>query len=241
MRQFQSRRITVDDIYSYSGALNKVGGIGQMIIPTGRNDYKALETDTIEAANTPINTEFLEQQRRQALTGTGVPQLLVINAIDEVDFAKTLEMANTRFLSTVSSYKIDFNKGITKFYQVLMKYSTDIEDEVIKTFKFVFNPVKQQELNITADMIQNFNDTCDLVGSLYFKQTELKDNDGNPTPLMIHLRKELAKKYLPQLDFDQLDEIVDSVRVDKVDDDLQDKVSKSEIEEKDIDELDTKK
>ena len=240
MRKFQSRRITVDDIYSYSGALNKVGGIGQMIIPTGKNDYKALETDTIEASNPPLNVEFLEQQRRQALTGTGVPQLLVINAIDEVDFAKTLEMANTRFLSTVSSYKIDCNAGITKLYQILLKYSTDIKDDIIKSFKFIFNPVKQQELNITADMINNFNDLCDLVGSLYYKQTQIKDQDGNPTPIMIHLRKELAKKYLPQLDFDEIDDIINKVNVDNVDDQLQDKVSAANITNEDLKEVDNK-
>lgn len=237
MRKFQSRRITIDDIYSYSGALNKVGGIGQMIIPTGRNDYKALETDTIEAARTPIEVEFLEQQRRQALTGTGVPQLLVINAIDEVDFAKTLEMANTRFLSTVSSYKIDFNKGITKLYQVLMKYSTDIEDEIIKSFKFIFNPIKQQDLNITADMISNFNDLCKLVGSLFYKESDLTDQNGNPTTKMIHLRKELAKKYLPQLDFDMLNDIIKQVDIDDVDDDLQNQVSNANIEKEDLNEL----
>ena len=237
MRKFQSRRITIDDIYSYSGALNKVGGIGQMIIPTGRNDYKALETDTIEAARTPIEVEFLEQQRRQALTGTGVPQLLVINAIDEVDFAKTLEMANTRFLSTVSSYKIDFNKGITKLYQVLMKYSTDIEDEIIKSFKFIFNPIKQQDLNITADMISNFNDLCKLVGSLFYKESDLTDQNGNPTTKMIHLRKELAKKYLPQLDFDMLSDIIKQVDIDDVDDDLQNQVSNANIEKEDLNEL----
>jgi hypothetical protein len=36
MRKFQSRRITIDDIYSYSGVLNKVGGMGEMVLPAGR-------------------------------------------------------------------------------------------------------------------------------------------------------------------------------------------------------------
>ena len=99
IRKFQSRRITIDDIYSYSGVLNKVGGRGEMILPAGRGDYKAIETDTLEPANNPMNPEFLEQQRRQAISGSGVPYLMSTNMIDEVDFAKTMEFANTRFLS----------------------------------------------------------------------------------------------------------------------------------------------
>lgn len=237
MRKFQSRRITIDDIYSYSGVLNKVGGMGEMVLPAGRNDYKALETDTIEAVNNPIDVEFLEQQRRQAISGTGVPNLLVINAIDEVDFAKTLEMANTRFLSTVSSYKIDFNRSLTKFYQHLLKWETDLDDDIIQSFRFQFNAIKQPELNITADMIQNFNAMVEMVGAIYFKKVELEDKDGNPTAKQMNLRKELAKEYLPQLDFDRLDEIVKRVNLLSTDDQLQDKVDKANISEDDLSEV----
>lgn len=237
MRKYQSRRITVDDIYSYQGVLNKVGGMGEMVLPAGRGDYKALETDTIEAVNNPINIEFLEQQRRQAISGTGSPHLLVINALDEVDFAKTLEMANARFLSTVSSYKIDFNRGITEFYKLLMKYSTDFEDDVINSFKFKFNAIKQQELNITADMITNFNSLVEVVASLYYSKSQIEDDKGNPTSLLMNLRRELAKKYLPQLNFDELEEVVKKINLTSKDDILQQRVAKINIGDEDLEEL----
>ena len=213
MRKFQQRRITIDDIYSYSGVLNKIGGMGEMVLPAGRNDYKALETDTIEAVPNPINTEFLEQLRRQAITGTGVPNLLVIQALDEVDFAKTLEMANSRFLSTVSGYKIDFNSGLTALYRKLLKYSFDIEEDVLHSLRFQFNTIRQPELVITADMIQNFNTDVELIESLKFPKSKLEDKDGNPTQLRMDLRMELAKKLLPQLEFDELKEIFERVEL----------------------------
>lgn len=236
MRKFQSRRINVDDVYSYQGVLNKVGGMGEMVLPAGRNDYKALETDTIDTVNNPISIEFLEQQRRQALSGTGAPHLLIINAIDEVDFAKTLEMANTRFNSTVASYKIDFNKGITKYYKFLLRCETDIEPEIIETFRFQFNPAKQQELNITADMIQNFNALVDVSMSMFFKKEDMEDDKGNPTEAQRSLRRELAKEFLP-IDIDHLEEIVKKVNVDAVDAQLQDKVSEVSIEDEDIEQI----
>lgn len=237
MRKFQSRRITVDDIYSYSGVLNKIGGMGEMVLPAGRNDYKALETDTIEAVQNPISIDFLEQQRRQAISGTGVPNLLIINAIDEVDFAKTLEMANTRFLSTVSSYKIDFNGGITQFYQRLLKFSTDMEDEVIQSFRFKFNAVRQPEMNITSDMISIFNNIVEAVMAACYSKAEMEDEKGNPTPKQKHLRRKLAEKYLPQLDFDELDEILKDVELKFPDDILQDKVNQLSIENEDLEEI----
>jgi len=234
MRKFQQRRITIDDIFSYTGVLNKVGGMGEMVLPAGRSDYKALETDTIAAVENPINIEFLEQQRRQAISGTGVPNLLVINAIDEVDFAKTLEMANTRFLSTVSSYKIDFNGGITKLYQMLMKYETDIDEDVIASFRFQFNAIKQQHLNISVEMIQNFNAMVEFLEAVYFQKKDLEDDNGNYTATRMAFRKELAMEYMPQLDYDRIDEIVKNARLQGGREIMQNKVSNIDIEDSDI-------
>ena len=237
VRKFQSRRITVNDIYSYSGALNKVGGMGEMVLPSGRGDYKAIDTDTIQSVENPFNIEYMEQQRRQALSGTGSPNLLIINAMDEVDFAKTVELSNARYQSRCGALKIDVNRGSTNMYQKVMKHSTDIEDDVIKSFRFVLNKSKQHDLNITADMITNFTALVDLTMSIYGNKNEWEDDKGNPTNLQKHLRKALARKYLPQLDHDELDEIMDQVRLSAKNDDLQDIVSNISIDDTDLDEI----
>lgn len=237
MRKFQQRRITIDDIYSYSGVLNKIGGMGEMVLPSGRSDIKALEHDTIEAVRNPIDVEFLEQQRRQAISGTGAPSLLVINALDEVDFAKTLEMANTRFLSTVSSYKIDMNRGITKLYQKLLQWDSDMEDDDVRAFKFMFNAIKQQDLVITSDMIQNFNNLVELASAMYYSKEQLEDKDGGLTSTAMNLRRKLAEKYLPQLEFDDLDAIVREVDALSTDDKLKSRVTAIRISNSDLQEI----
>ena len=234
MRKFQSRRITIDDIYSYSGVLNKVGGMGEMVLPSGRGDVKAIETDTIPAVEKPIDLEFLEVQRRQAISATGVPNLMIINAIDEIDFAKTLEMANSRFLSRVSGLKIDCNSGITKLYQLLLKYETDLNDDEIGSFRFKFNEVKQAEINITSEMIQNFNSIVELIGSIYYTKSDLEDKNGNPTKKSMILRKQLAKKYLGQFDFDELDKLIDDVDTEAGEALMQDKVNSIKITSEDL-------
>jgi phage gp16-like protein len=237
IRKFQSRRITIDDIYSYSGVLNKVGGMGEMVLPSGRGDYKAIETDTIAAVDKPIDTEFLEQQRRQAISGTGVPALMVINALDEVDFAKTLEMANTRYLSTVSSYKIDFNKGLTRFYQLILKHNTDLTDNEINSFLYKFNNIRQPALNITNQMINDFNTLNELAEKIYFSNNELQTEDEKPSNIAIMLKKELAQEYLPQLDLSKLDEVVERVRIKANEMTLKQKAASGAIDAKDIDSI----
>lgn len=242
MRKFQSRRITIDDIYSYNGVINKVGGIGEMVLPAGRGsggEFKAIETDTIAAVDTPVNTEFLEQMRRQAISGTGVPALMVINALDEVDFAKTLELANTRFLSTVSSYKIDFNQSLTNLYKLLIKYNTtDIDDSELNSFLFKFNNIKQPALNITNQMINDFKTLNELVEDIFFSRNDLEDENNKPSNIAIVLKRKLAEEYLPQLDYDKLDSIVEKVKIEANRMTLEKKASETTIEKEDIEKVD---
>lgn len=237
IRKFQARRISIDDIYSYTGAMNKISGIGEMVLPAGRGDYKAIETDTIEAARNPIDTDYIEQQRRQALSGTGAPHLLIINAMEEVDFAKTVELANARYQSRCNGFKIDINKPTTELYQKLARYCTDMDEDVIQSFRFKLNDSKQQDLNITSDMIQNFNSAVEVVMNIYGGKSDWEDEKGNPTHKQINLRKAMARKYLPQLDIDELDEIMKEVELASNNNELQDKVAAIDIEDKDIDEI----
>ena len=51
------------------------------------------------------------------------------------------------------------------------------------------------------------------------------------------LRRKLAEKYLPQLDFDELDEILKDVELKFPDDILQDKVNQLSIENEDLEEI----
>ncbi len=113
--------------------------------------------------------------------------------------------------------------------------NTDIDDSVIKSFRFQFHTSKQQELNITTDMINSFNGLVELTASLYYSQDQLIDREQKPTPTMKHLKKELAKEYLPQLDFDNLDQIVSRVNVAAMDDVLQDRVKAAQLTHSDID------
>ena len=237
MRKIQSRRITIDDIYSFSGVLNKVGGMGEMILPTGRGDFKAIETETIPGAEQPIQIDLLDRLRKEAILGTCVPYSMITDAIEGVDFAISVRMNNARFNSKVSSLKIDFNSGITELYQKIFKYTTDLEDDIISSFKFIFNNAQHQELAVSTEMIGNVNGIIDHIASFAFKENELKDENGGATKKMLLLRRHLTEKYLPQLDFENLDKIIDKVNEEANQSDLEQQVQKTEISDKDFEEL----
>ena len=112
-----------------------------------------------------------------------------------------------------------------------------MDSDIIAAFRFQFNVIKQQDLNITADMIQNFNTRVEVVESLYYDKNDLEDDKGNSTAKRRALRLRLAQEYLPQMDFDRLAEIVKEVDLAAGEEKLQAKVNAINIDNKDISEI----
>lgn len=239
MRKIQSRRITMDDIFNYSNAMNKIVGTSEVVMPSGKSgNDKSIDTDTIQAVENPVNNDYLERKKREAISGTSVPALMVINSTDEVEFAKQLELANTRFLSAISSYKIDFNRGFTKLYQTLLRYNTDIPDSEINSFKFQFANVKQQSLNTTNDMINNFNALYELKCSMYFRNDELTSEDSkDPSDVAIMYKRLMAEQELPMFDDNVNNKLADLARLKANEMSLRRMSKDAQIDEEDVEEI----
>ena len=129
------------------------------------------------------------------------------------------------------------NRGITKLYQKLLQWDSDMEDDDVRAFKFMFNAIKQQDLVITSDMIQNFNNLVELASAMYYSKEQLEDKDGGLTSTAMNLRRKLAEKYLPQLEFDDLDAIVREVDALSTDDKLKSRVTAIRISNSDLQEI----
>ena len=86
-------------------------------------------------------------------------------------------------------------------------------------------------------MISNFNTLVDTVASMYFNPSELAGENDKPSPIMKHLRRELAKDYLPQLDFEELESVVDRVKLAAIDDRLEDKIANAKLTDDDVEEI----
>ena len=145
----------------------------------------------------------MDNLKKGYILGTGVPDA-IINYLNEADFAKSVELANTRYLGRVVNYQLDFNEGITKMYQQIMRYATDIEDMDINGFEFSFAPPKNTNTQIKGDMIGNFETFATWVLGMTVGQNEL-DNPEN-TEVVKLLKRSLAEDYLPMINFKSIDD-----------------------------------
>lgn len=216
MRKFAARRITSNDIFNYRSSMTKVSGGSELIMPTGANNEAPLTIETIPAAEKPIDTDLLDKLHEEAINSTPVPAIMVKNGgVTEIEFAKEAELSNTRFMSFISSTKIDMNRDITMLYRRILRWETDIDPNIIQDLKFVFHMPSAKTLSVTAEMISNFDAFFQLASTTFLTKKEQQNADGNDDPIsdiMRNYKKLLIGKYLPQIDVEELEQLANDAR-----------------------------
>lgn len=204
-RQKQARKINMMDLFSYTTLLNKVGNGNELYIPTGRANERPIETEILSGQDVQLNTELMELLRNSYILGTGVPSA-IMNYLNEADFAKSIETANTKFNGRVINYQLDLNSGLTELYRAILKWSTNIPESVIDEITITLPPPKAAANTVKQDLIQNFTAQADFLVQLYYGDQQ----DPNDEKEIAGFRKALARKYLNALNFDEIDEIFEN-------------------------------
>ena len=217
IRKFAARRVTANDIFNYRTSMTKVSGGSELIMPMGTGEKPPITFDTIEAAQAPINNELLETLKNEAINATPVPSAMVQGAMSELDFAKEVELANTRFTSMVSSHKLDFNPDITKMYRKIARWDSDIDPKIIETLQFSLQMPIRKTLEVTSEMISNFNSLVEMLVPTFLTKDEQKEAEAdkeNKGGVVREFKKQLLRKFIPQLDVDSIEELVEKARAE---------------------------
>lgn len=215
IRKFAARRITANDIFNYRSSMTKVSGGSELVMPMGTSGEAPIQVSSIDAADSPISSDLLEQLKTEAINSTPVPALLLTNgAVSEIEFAKETELANTKFNSFVSGVKIELNHDTTKFYRKLLKWETDIEPELLKDLQFTFHMSTSKTLNVTSEKISTFDAMWQLVMNTFLTKEERQVQDGEPgdTPVARALKKKMIQKYFPEIDVDDFEKMAEEAR-----------------------------
>ena len=213
-REKQKRQITLADMFSYTTLVNKIGQGSEMYVPVGKSGERGIETEILSGQDVQLNNDLMEMLKKAYISGTGVPDVLM-NYLNEADFAKTLELANNRFQGLVVSLQLDFNEQITAFYKAIMKHSTTIPENIIDTFTFNFIQPKASNGNVTNDLINNHNAVQDFLTLIFFGDQSTSD-DPKIMNQMSKFKKFLAQERLPMLQWEKLEEIYKKATTDGI-------------------------
>lgn len=210
-RDIKSKQINFADLLNYGTIMNKVGTGKEIFMPVGKSGEKGIEFDILSGQQVDMQNDFLEMLNRAYINGTGVPSV-IMNYINEADYAKTLVMANAKFLGRVLSYQLDFNESITDFYKKIIRHTTDIPDEIIEEFEFAFTPPKTLNNMNISDITSYTENIMEFLTNITIGlEGEMQEDIGNVKDI---LKRKLAKEIAPMLPWDKVEKMFEEALIE---------------------------
>ena len=224
-RQVKAKQINYYDIMNPVTSTSKLGNNNEIFIPYGRSQEKGMEFDILAGQDIQLNTDLMEMLKQAYINATGVPSV-IMQYINEADYAKTLVMANSKFVGRVISLQADFNDALTDLYKKLLRFSTDMDEALIESFEFKF--VSPKTINT-----QNMNDLTAATDQVvqYMIQSFMGANSdageiGNR--LRDRLTKELSQYFLPTLPWGELKAMAERIMLELQKEDYDNKLKNGE-------------
>ena len=179
-----------------------------MYIPVGRSGERGYETEILQGQQVQMNTELMEFLRKCYILGTGVPDA-IINYLNEADFAKSIELANTKFHSRIVDLQLDFNDSLSRLYQMLLVYSGGIDESVASRLRYTLTPPKNSTNNVKSEMMETTTRLMDFLTNAFYSENEIQEKADE----VREFKKQIIIDYLPMLDMDKLQEYLDKAAI----------------------------
>ena len=209
-RQMKSKQIGIGDLMDYSSIYGKIGTGRDLFIPEGESGERGLSWDVIQGQDVNMQTELMEELKQSYINGTGVPSV-IMNYINEADFAKTLVMANAKQLRRVMMFQDSLNEDITEMYQKIMLYSSDIPIDDILDFTFKFQRPKTLPNNNLVDIIGYGDQLLDFIEKTVFGQFAEETPDLNL--MKDEFRRSMSRKVLSMLPWEVVDDVLKETKL----------------------------
>lgn len=207
-RKKQDRTLNLMDLFSYTSLVKKLGSGSEMYIPVGRSGERGYETEILQGQQVQMNTELMEFLRKCYILGTGVPDA-IINYLNEADFAKSIELANTKFHSRIVDLQLDFNDSLSRLYQMLLVYSGGIEESIAARFRYTLTPPKNSTNNVKSEMMETTTRLMDFLTNAFYSENEIQEKADE----VREFKKQIIIDYLPMLDMDKIQEYFDKAAI----------------------------
>jgi hypothetical protein len=210
-RTVKDRQINFMDLLNYNSMISKIGANKEIFMPVGRSGEHGIDFDILAGQDVQLNTDLMDMLRTGFISATGVPSV-IMNYINEADYAKTLVMANAKFVGRVVNNQLDFNDSITEFYKKIIKFSTDIPVEMISEFEFVLNPPKSLNNMNMSDLVSNADSSITFMIKAKTGENASPSESDNKVKDLVY--NQMAREFLPMLPWNTIDQVFDDAMVE---------------------------
>jgi hypothetical protein len=225
IRSIKAKDISNIHNMDLSSVMNMLGEFNDYYIPTIDGE-KPISMETVEGlSNISLDNEFLNWLSNNIFSGLGLPAAY-LTEVENVDFAKTLAMQNSRFIRDIIAEQVIFGKGyselLRKLYMKEHGYNRNrskAQDEAadkekiidtrlldIESIEIKFpSPVSLNMTNLN-DQLNNLNVLVETLGEIVDVPT------GDKEAAAPIFKREMYKKFLSNLNWEDIDAITQKVK-----------------------------
>lgn len=205
----------------------KMENVNDYFIPLV-NGEKAVDIDTIPGMNVETDNDFLDYLRKSMISGMGIPSNY-LNYNDEVEFAKSLSMINSKFIRAVILFQKEFGRGFTEIYRKLYKneYGSVISRKNKSDTFTVEKEAESIEVKLPSPGSLNMNNVSEQIGSTqsvidYIVNTLLGQDttDENAERIKMEATKAVAKELIPNIDWTKFERLIEESKKTQVKNEL---------------------
>lgn len=161
-RTMKRNQISFNDLGSVDRMLYKVGKNPDMYMPVGVNGEKSIDFDILSGQDVQLDNDFIQFLRKSMINNSGVPSV-ILTFMDEADYAKTLTMMNSKYLTRIISFQEELEVQTTELYKKLLSYETSINEMTIQSFQYKLTRPKALNIQNMSDLISNAENAADFI------------------------------------------------------------------------------
>lgn len=208
---YKQNQISYNDFGSVRGILSKVGKGRDMAIPVGASGERSFEVEIMQGQDVPLDTPLLEMLRKAMISNTGCPSAMV-NYLEEVDFAKQIQMIHSKFISRIVSIQSELDIPCTELYRKLLSYGdyglgdTDIENMYFKWSR----PKGLNNANI-GDLISTSEQMAEFITKVY-----VGDNSEDDARIKDRIYRHVITNITMQgtIDWESIEKDIEMIRLE---------------------------
>lgn len=207
-KKIKSNQINWNDMSSVNTLLNKVGKNMDIFMPVGRSNERSMEFEILSGQDVQLNTELMEFLRKNMVNNSGVPSVM-LSYMEEVDYARTITMQHSKYLSRIISWQEELEVPTTELYRKLMVFDEILPIGNAEQFNYKLSRPKALNVQNMSDLISNAENTAAFLCRTLVGDTA-DDNLKDKVTSYIIKKILLSGVY----DWDSLEKMLDSIKIE---------------------------
>ena len=191
------------------------GSLDDWFVPTNASGERPIEIDTLAGMDMDIaNNTFLDWLRKSMMNGMNIPANL-IDAMGDVDYARTLSAQNANFVRSVVQYQLQLKEPFSKFVQKLYKNEYRFHDDgsADTSEKTNYDKIDVSFPSPASLNMTNMQEQINVVAAMADELSAIlvpATTDGRNDDVRMIIRSEIFKDYFPSIDYDKYEDMIEN-------------------------------